>query len=87
MLRKRLEPKREDVAGDWRKFRYQELHDLYCSSAIIRIITSTRTVVRHVGEENCAQSSSEATQVTVQKWKKVRPNLLGSNRDRNIFYY
>ena len=31
-------PKREEVTGDWRKFRNEELHDMCCSPNIIRVI-------------------------------------------------
>jgi hypothetical protein len=30
---------REEVTGEWRKLLSEELHDLYCSSDIIRVIT------------------------------------------------
>jgi hypothetical protein len=31
-------PKRDEVAGEWRKLHNKELHDLYSSPSIIRII-------------------------------------------------
>jgi hypothetical protein len=31
-------PKREEVTGGWRKLHNEELHNLYCSSSIIRMI-------------------------------------------------
>jgi hypothetical protein len=34
-------PKRDEVTGEWRKLHNKELHDLYSSSSIIRIIKST----------------------------------------------
>jgi hypothetical protein len=33
-------PKRDDVTGDWRKLHNEELHNLYSSPNIIRIIKS-----------------------------------------------
>jgi hypothetical protein len=30
--------KRDEMIGDWRKLRNEELHNLYCSPSIIRII-------------------------------------------------
>jgi hypothetical protein len=33
-------PKRDEVMGEWRKLRNEELHDLYSSSSIISIINN-----------------------------------------------
>jgi hypothetical protein len=38
VLRRIFEPKRDEVTGDWRKPQNEELHNLYSSSNIIRII-------------------------------------------------
>jgi hypothetical protein len=38
---------RDEVTGEWRKFHNKELHDLYSSPSIIRIIKSQR--MRWVG--------------------------------------
>jgi hypothetical protein len=35
-------PKRDEVTGEWRKLHNEELHDLYPSPSIIRIIKSRR---------------------------------------------
>jgi hypothetical protein len=35
-------PKRDEVTGEWRKLHNEELHDLYSSPSIIRIINSRR---------------------------------------------
>jgi hypothetical protein len=35
-------PKREEVTGEWRKLHNEELHDLYSSPSIIRIIKARR---------------------------------------------
>jgi hypothetical protein len=35
-------PKRDEVAGEWRKLHNEELRDLYSSPSIIRIIKSMR---------------------------------------------
>jgi hypothetical protein len=42
VLRKIFGPKRDEVIGGWRKLRNEELHNLYCSPIIIRIIKSRR---------------------------------------------
>jgi hypothetical protein len=41
-LRKIFGPKRDEVTGEWRKLLNEELHDLYFSPSIIRIIKSMR---------------------------------------------
>jgi hypothetical protein len=35
-------PKREEVAGDWRRLHNEELHNFYASRGIIRVIKSRR---------------------------------------------
>jgi hypothetical protein len=47
VLRRIFGPKREGVTGGWRKVLNEELHNLYSSPSIIRIIKSRR--VRWVG--------------------------------------
>jgi hypothetical protein len=49
VLRRIFGPKRDEVTGEWRKLHNEELHDLYCSPSIIRIIKSRRIKwARHV---------------------------------------
>jgi hypothetical protein len=38
VLRRIFGPKRDEVMGGWRKLHIEELHDLYSSPSIIRII-------------------------------------------------
>jgi hypothetical protein len=38
VLRRIVGPKRDEVTGGWRKLHNEELHDLYSSPSIIRII-------------------------------------------------
>jgi hypothetical protein len=42
VLRRIFEPKRNEVIGGWRKLHDEELHNLYSSPSIIRMIKSTR---------------------------------------------
>jgi hypothetical protein len=47
VLRRIFGPKRDEVTGEWRKLHKEELHDLYSSPSIIRIIKARR--MRWVG--------------------------------------
>jgi hypothetical protein len=42
VLRRKFGPKRDEVTGEWRKLHNEELHDLYSSPSIIRIIKARR---------------------------------------------
>jgi hypothetical protein len=42
VLRRIFGPKRDEVAGGWRKLHNEELHNLYSSPSIIRMIKSRR---------------------------------------------
>jgi hypothetical protein len=42
VLRRVFGPKRDEVTGKWRKLHNEELHDLYSSPSIIRMIKSRR---------------------------------------------
>jgi hypothetical protein len=49
MLRGIFGPKREEVTGSWRRLDNEELHNLYTSPNIIRVIKSMRMIwARHV---------------------------------------
>jgi hypothetical protein len=51
VLRRIFGLKRDEVKGGWRKLHNEELHDLYLSPSIIRIIKSRRMRwVRHVAQ-------------------------------------
>jgi hypothetical protein len=42
MFRRLFGSKRDEVMGDWRKLHNEELHNLYSSPSIIRVIKSRR---------------------------------------------
>jgi hypothetical protein len=42
VLRRIFGPKRDEVTGDWRKLHNEELHNLYFSPSIIRMVQSRR---------------------------------------------
>jgi hypothetical protein len=42
VLRRIFGPKREEMTGEWRKLHNEELHDLYSSPSIIRIMKPRR---------------------------------------------
>ena len=55
MLRRIFGPKRDEVTGEWRRLRNEELNDLYSSPNFVRVIKSRRmrwagNVVRMVEE-------------------------------------
>jgi hypothetical protein len=41
VLRRIFGPRRDDVTGDWKKLHNEELHNLYSSPSIIRMIQSS----------------------------------------------
>jgi hypothetical protein len=49
VLRRIFGPKREEVTGDWRKLHNEELHNLYSSPNVIRMIKLRR--MRWAGHE------------------------------------
>jgi hypothetical protein len=55
--RRIFELKRHEVTGEWRKLHNEELHDLYSSPSIIRIMKARVRWAGHVarmgGEEGC----------------------------------
>jgi hypothetical protein len=58
VLRRIFGPKRDEVAGGWRKRRNDELHNLYSSPSTIRIIKVKKdemggTCNTNWGEEDC----------------------------------
>jgi hypothetical protein len=62
VLRRIFGPKRDEVTGEWRRLHNKELHALYSSPNIIRVIMSRRQMGRtcgtYGGEERCMQGFS-----------------------------
>jgi hypothetical protein len=48
VLRRLFGPKGDEVTGEWRKSQNEELHNLYTSPSIIRMIKSRRRWTGHV---------------------------------------
>jgi hypothetical protein len=57
VLRRILGPKRDEVTRDWRKQHAEDLHDLYSSTNIFRVIKSRR--MRWAGNAACIRSRGE----------------------------
>jgi hypothetical protein len=75
MLRSVFDPKGDEVTGERRKL-YEELHDLYCSPTIVRVIKSTSWAahVARMGERRGVYS--------VLVWKPERKRPLRRPRRR-----
>jgi hypothetical protein len=71
VLRRIFGPKRDEVTGEWRELHNEELHDLYSSPSIIRIIKSRRMIwVGHVGRMG---EKKNAYRLLVRKPEGKRP--------------
>jgi hypothetical protein len=64
-------PKRDDVTGDWRKLHNEELHNLYSSPNIIRMIKSRR--MRWAGHVARMGETRNAYRILVGKPEEKRP--------------
>jgi hypothetical protein len=78
VLRRIFGTRRDEVTGDWRKLRNEELHDLYSSPSIIRIMKSRR--MRWVGHVARMRERRNAYRLLVGKPEGKRP--LGRPRRR-----
>jgi hypothetical protein len=71
VLRGIFGPKRDEVIGRWRKLHNEELHNLYCSPSIIKIIKSRRMRwAEHVAKMG---SKRNAYRILVGKPEGKRP--------------
>jgi hypothetical protein len=64
-IRRIFHPKRVDVTGDWRKLHNVELHNLYSSLNIIRMIKSRR--MRWAMHVACMGAKRNAYRLLVEK--------------------
>jgi hypothetical protein len=71
VLRRIFGPERDEVTGDWRKLHNEELHDLYSSQNIIRMIKSRR--MRWSGHVACMGEKRTAYSIFVGKPEGKRP--------------
>jgi hypothetical protein len=78
VLRRILGPKRDGVTGGWRKLHNEELHELYSSPSIIRIIKSRR--MRRAGHMARIREKRNVYRLLVGK--PGRKRLLGRPRRR-----
>jgi hypothetical protein len=78
VLRRIFRPKRDEVTGEWRKLHNEELHDLYSSPSIIRIIKARR--MRWVGQLAQMEEKRNAYRLLVRKPEGRMP--LGRPRRR-----
>jgi hypothetical protein len=78
VLRRIFGPKREEVTGEWRSLDNEELHNLYASPNIIRVIKSRG--MRWAGHVARMREARNAHSILVGKPEAKR--LLGRHRRR-----
>jgi hypothetical protein len=71
VLRRIFGPKRDEMTGEWRKLHNEDLHDLYSSPNIIRIINSRR--MRWAGHVARIGEKRTAYRLLVGKPERKRP--------------
>jgi hypothetical protein len=71
VLKRIFGPKRDEVTGGWRKLHNEELHNLYSSPSIIRMIKSRR--MRWAGHVARMGEKRNACRILVGKREEKRP--------------
>jgi len=71
VLRRIFVPRRDEVAGEWRKLHNEELNDLYSSPNIVRVVKSRR--IRWVGHVARMGEGRSVYRVLVGKPEGKRP--------------
>jgi hypothetical protein len=90
VLRRIFGPRRDEVTGEWRKLHNEELHDLYSSPSIIRIIKARRMKlagrVARMGEKRSAYRCRWVDNIRMDlgevRWGDVDWIALTQDRDR-----
>jgi hypothetical protein len=76
-------PKRDEVTGGWRKLHNEELHNLYSSPSIIRIIKSRRIrLARHV-----ARMGGRRGMHIGYWWESQKERNNKKDKDVGVVYY
>jgi hypothetical protein len=78
MRRTHFGPKRDEVTGGWRKLHNEELHDLYYSPSIIRIMKSRR--MRLAGHVARMGTKRNACRLLVGKPERKMPLRIPERR-------
>jgi hypothetical protein len=71
VLRRIFRPKRDDVTGGWRRLHNEQLHNLYASSNVIRVIKLRR--MRWEGNVASMRERKNVYNIPVGKLKAKRP--------------
>jgi hypothetical protein len=83
VLRRTSELKRDEVMGGWKKLQNEELHNLFSSPDVIRMMKSRR--MRWVGHVACMGAKRNAYRVLVGKPERKRsPGISRRRWENNI---